>query len=159
MFSLKSTKLIKKLVSFGRGVRRWILCIHCWRRDFFFSDGIWWNLIPFSTHKLDRLVQLIAAQLTIVRAKATNTVKKKRKKKSWPRIKIKWISLTIEKFWMIPVRDIMLTCKFPSDSGIMGYSCVWSLLFFYSCYVKLKIRYQVSIKTFLYGNLLENFTD
>ena len=40
-----------------------------------------------------------------------------------------------------------------------GCSRIWSLLLFERCSVKLKIKYQAILKTLLFGNLYENFTD
>ena len=62
-------------------------------------DGIWWDVIPTSKYLLERLVQPIAAMLTIVRAKATNTVanlvdvKQKQNEFSWQ----------FKKLWIISV--------------------------------------------------------
>ena len=56
--------------------------------------------------------------------------------------------------------DVVLTCKFPSDSvGIMSCSSSLLLVLFESCHVKLNIRYQASIKTLLYENSYENLVD
>lgn len=60
---------------------------------------------------------------------------------------------------MILVWDVMVTCKFPIDSGIMSCSHLWSLVFFEQWYVKLKTQWQVSTKTLLYWNLLENLAN
>ena len=68
-------------------------------------------------------------------------------------------SIRCVKFVMLPP-DVVLTCKFPSDSvGIMSCSSSLLLVFFESCHVKLKIRYQASIKTLLYENSYENLVD
>ena len=45
------------------------------------------------------------------------------------------------------IQNFMLTCKFPSEPGLMSCSCQWSLVLLECCYVKLKIWYHASIKT------------
>ena len=93
------TEQMKNLEYVGKGATWSILLVDGWWRGFFHFDGIWWDVIPTSKYLLEPLVQPIAAMLTIVRAKATNTVtnlvdvKQKQNEFSWQ----------FKKLWIISV--------------------------------------------------------
>ena len=109
----------------------------------------------FATHVLDRLVQQLAAQLTIVIAKATNAVISIADLK----LKKKILFLTIYTTLMTLGQDIRLTCAFQSHSDKINGSRLLSAVFFERYCVKVKIQNQASIKALLYKTSQENLAD